>query len=331
MQKCPKCGTLNPEGARNCRECYHPFGLERVLQETGQAPAAPLPQGYAGGPPHGPGEFHQGPLPQQYPQQPPPGPGGPQGALPPDARVLSIRPLESKRKVHPAVWVGIAVAVVVIVFVAAWFITNTSSGPNPYIREVFDNMGGLRGWEADVRVDSSDFGMNPLSYSLYGSWEGKLVYQPPDRFSLSARSLDGQYAFEMRVINDTLYEKDSYSSHWSNLGPAAEEDKSVNPLWDSTLVDELSPQEEEGLEEIDGRMCKAYSFDEDITVAEETAFGQTMEITYHLAGTFYIDSGRDLLVSLDYIVEMESFGRSHYQYSFYAFDEPTLVDIPPGV
>lgn len=349
MVDCPKCGAMNPEGARNCRECYHPFGLEKVIQETGQAPAAPPPQVHPGSPAPGPGGPQQpppqhyvqqpppgtagpqGPPPQQYYQQPPPGPGGPEGPLPPNAQVLRVRPLESKRKVHPAVWVGIGISVVVIIFAVAWFITSASKGSNPYLREVFENMESLQGWEASVRVDNSDFAADPVSYNLYGSWEGELVYQAPDRFSMSARSLDGQYTYSMRIIDDTFYEYDNFSSHWSDLGPVSEEDKMANPLWDYTLLDELTIEEEQGLEEVEGIMCKAYSFDEEVVIEEETFMGQAFEIAYHFQGKFLIDQSRDLLISLDYIVIFEGYGRSHYQYSFYAFDEPTLVEVPPGV
>jgi hypothetical protein len=244
---------------------------------------------------------------------------------------LRVRPLERRRKVHPAVWVGIGISLVVIIFAVAWFVTTSSKKSNPYLREVFENMEALKGWESDVRVDTSGFGMDSMSYSLFGSWEGQMVYQAPDRFSLSARSLDGQYSYEIRVISDTIYENDSYTNYWTNLGPATEEHKQTNPIWDYTLVDELSPQEEEGLEEINGHMCKVYAFDEDITVEEEGAFDETYEMVYRVAGKFYVDDSRDLLVSLDYIVDFEDFGRSHYRYDFYSFDEYTSVEVPPGV
>ena len=349
MINCPKCGTANPDGARNCRECYHPFGLDKVIQETGQAPPAPPPQGYQGGPapgqggPQGPPQQQyvqqptygpgapQMPPPQQYYQQPPPGPGGPQGPLPPDAQVLRVRPLESKRKVHPAVWVGIGISLVVIIFAIAWFITSATKGSNSYLREVYENMESLQGWEASVRVDNSDFAADPISYNLYGSWEGELVYQGPDRFSLSARTLDGQYTYSMRAIEGTLYEYDSYSNRWSDLGPVSEEDRMANPIWDYTLLDELTIEEEQGLENVDGIMCKAYSFDEEIVIEEDTFMGQTFEISYHFQGKFLVDESRDLLISQDYTVIFEDFGRSHYQYNFYAFDQPTVVEVPPGV
>ena len=349
MINCPKCGAMNPEGARNCRECYHPFGLERAIQETGQAPPPPPPQGYPGGPepeqggpqgppqqqyvqqpPYGPGA-PQGPPQQQYFQQPPPGPGGPQGPLPPDAQVLRVRPLESRRKVHPAVWVGIGIPVVVIIFAIAWFITGATKGSNSYLREVFENMESLQGWEASGRADVSDFADDPISLTLYDSWEGELVYQAPDSFSISAHTLDGQGSYSMRVIGDTLYEYDGYSNRWSDLGPISEDYRMVNPLWDNTLIDELTIEEEQGLEDVEGIMCKAYSFDEEVVIAEETFMGQTFEIAYHFKGKFLIDQGRDLLVSLDYTVMLEDYGRAHYQYDFFAFDEPTLVEVPPGV
>ena len=244
---------------------------------------------------------------------------------------MRVRPLESKRKVHPAVWVCIAISLVLIIFAIAWFITTSTKGSNPYLREVFENMESLQGWEATVRVDNSDYGVDPLAYNLYGSWEGEMAYQAPDRFSLSAQSLDGQYSYSVRVIEDTIYEYDSYSSHWSNLGPASDEDKNYNPIWDYTLIDELKIEEEQGLEEADGIMCKAYSFDDEIVVEEGDFFGQDFEIAYQLQGKFLVDQSRDLLVSLDYTISLEDFGRSHYQYNFFAFDQPTSVEIPPGV
>jgi hypothetical protein len=133
------------------------------------------------------------------------------------------------------------------------------------------------------------------------------------------------------VIEDTLYEYDNYSSHWSNLGPVTEEDKMANPLWDYTLLDELAIVEEQGLEEVEGIMCKAYTFDEEVTIDEDSFMGQTFEIAYHFQGKLLIDQSRDLLISQDFTVTLEDFGRSHYQYSFFAFDEPTLVEVPPGV
>ncbi|MDY6796114.1 MAG: hypothetical protein SWK76_12695 [Actinomycetota bacterium] len=249
--------------------------------------------------------------------------------MPQQMRVIRMRPLKEKRKIHPAVWICLAVVVVAAIFGVTWYITS-SSGGSVFIKEVFGNMESLSGWEADVRVDSTDFAVDPLSYMLLGSWEGEMVYEAPGSFSLDAVSLDGKYKYSMRVIDDQLYEWNSFDNHWSDLGPVSTEQKSVNPLWDTTLVDRFAVEEGEGLEEVEGTMCKAYSFDQEITIEEETMMG-TYEIPYHYQGTFFIDNTRDLLISLDYIAESEGLGRSHYQYLFRSLDQPTTVDIPPGV
>lgn len=305
---------MNPEGSRNCRECYYPFGLEKAIQETSYTPE--VAQGYPPGAAQG---------------YPPGGAPGQEGPPPSQVKVLRVRPLERKRRIHPAVWIVLGVALVAIIIAVAWFLTAGSGGKNPYVRDVFQNMEALQGWEAEVRVDNSEFGLDPTSYNLLGSWEGTLVYQAPDRISLSARSLDASMSYAIRVIDDTYYEWDGYSSRWKNMGPVTDEQKEANPLWDYTLVDEMNLEEEEGLEELDGKMCKVYSFDQDINIEEEDIFGNTYEIPLHFAGKLYIDNNLDLLMALDYIIEVEGLGRSHYRYGFSGHGETTVVEVPPGV
>ncbi|MFW6113971.1 MAG: hypothetical protein ACOC78_03505 [Actinomycetota bacterium] len=238
-------------------------------------------------------------------------------------------PSEYKRRIHPAVWICLAVLVIAAIFAITWYITSGSGG-SPYIEDVFENMEGLSGWEADVRVDSNDLLVDQLSYMLLESWKGELFYEAPDRFSLDAVSLDGEAKYSMRIIEDQLYEWNSFDSHWADLGPTPQEKKNANPLWDTTLVEDFAVEEVESLEEIEGVMCKPYSFDQEITVEEESLMG-TYEIPYHYQGHFYIDNSRDLLISLDYIVDLEGMGRSHYQYFFHSLDQPTTVEIPPGI
>ena len=336
MIQCPKCGAMNPDGFRNCKECYYPFGLENALNGTpppqGNAPSGPPPggmpppQGYAPGdvhPPQGyaPGDVHP---PQGYP----PG-GAPPGIDPVSGKpmqVLSVRPI---RKVHPGIWVALAVFLVLVVFAIAWFVAHGSGGTDPYLEKVFGNMEGISGWEADVRVDSSGYGGQELTFYLGESWQGKMVFKSPDRFSLVANSVGSEGSYGLRIIEGTLYEWDYYSGVWKNMGPATEEQMSANPIWDTAFTSNMSLTEEEGLQEVDGYMCKILSFDKEITVSEDSMFGD-FDMTTHYVGSFYVDNSTDLLISIDFIVEIPDFGRTHYRYDFSSHGAQTSVEVPPG-
>jgi len=305
MIQCPKCGAMNPDGFRNCKECYHPFGLELALREVGPPLGPPpTPQYAPGGPP-----MHSEPVAGKSMQ------------------VLSVRPV---RKAHTAVWIALAVLIVVTVFAVAWFLTHRSGGSGSYLQGVFDNMDGLAGWEADVRVDSSDYPADMLSLYLGNSWKGALVFQAPDRFSIVADSLQTRDSYGLRIIEGTLYEWDSYSRAWRNMGPATEEQQVANPIWDPAFTDELSLSEEDEMQDVDGRMCKVLSFDRDVTFTEESMLGE-YEMVYHYQGSIYVDNATDLLVSIDYIVEIPGMGRSHYRYDFHSLGTQTSVEVPPGV
>ena len=189
----------------------------------------------------------------------------------------------------------------------------------------------IPGWKSDVHVDSVDqYPMDQITAYLGRTWEGEMVYESPGRFSISAHSQDRKGSLGMRVISDQLYEWDSYSSSWSNLGQVSDEQRNINPLWDHNLTNKLSLKEGDSMEEVDNRLCKVFSFDEDITV-KESIMNQTIEIPYHYAGKFYIDNVRDLIICMDYVVEIPNLGRSHYRYNFYSLGEQTSVEIPPNV
>jgi ribosomal protein L40E len=143
MIQCPKCGAMNPDGFRNCKECYHPFGLERALNEMG-TPAQPPPprQNIAGIP-----SVIKDPV-----------SGKP-------AQVLAVRPI---CKIPTAFWVVLAVLFVTVIFAVAWFLTHTGSGSGSYLEGVFENMERLNGWEADIRVDSSEYPVDAISFYLGG-------------------------------------------------------------------------------------------------------------------------------------------------------------------
>ena len=144
MIQCPKCGEMNPDGSRNCRQCYHPFGLEQALGGTpppqGTVPSGSPSPGYAAGgmPPaqgYAPGDVHAGrgqpPGGVHQTQGRPPG-GAPPGIDPVSGKpmqVLAVRPI---RKVHPGVWIGLAVLLVAVIFAIAWFLTHNSSA-DPYL------------------------------------------------------------------------------------------------------------------------------------------------------------------------------------------------------
>ncbi|RJP34747.1 MAG: zinc ribbon domain-containing protein [Actinobacteria bacterium] len=304
MIQCPKCGAMNPEGFRNCKECYHPFGMEGVLNGTGPPVQPPPP-------------------PQYTPGGRPPMIGDPISGKP--AQVLAVRPI---RKVPAAVWIMLAVLLVAVIFSLAWFLTH-SSGSSSYLEGVFDNMERLTGWEADIRVDSSDYPVDVLSFYLGNSWEGALEFQGPDRFSLTANSLQSRESYGLRIIEGTLYELDSYSGVWRNLGPASEEQLGANPIWDTTFTGKLPISEGEGLQEVNGHMCKVLSFDKDVKMVEESMLGD-YEIVYHYQGELYVDNSTDLLVAIDYIIEIPDMGRSHYRFDFHSLGSQTSIDVPPG-
>lgn len=306
MMKCPQCGASNPDESRNCRECYHPFGLERALRETMPSGDMPPPQ------PHVP--------------RVPMGPAGPYPERPMQA--LPVKPL---RKTPLGAWIALAVLIIGTVFAAAWYFSRSSGGSYHYLKTVFNNMESLRGWKADARVDSSGFTLSQLSFELGDTWQGELVYEAPGRFSLSARSSGENQPYALRIIDDRFYELESLTGHWKDLGSASHEQKSMNPLWDDTLLKELSLKEEEGLEEVDYHTCKVFSFDQEVTVKEESLFTEDEETTYRYAGKFYIETGSDLLISMDYVVELSGMGRSHYVYDFNSLGDPTTVDLPPNI
>jgi hypothetical protein len=241
-------------------------------------------------------------------------------------KVLAVRPI---RKVHPGVWVALAALGVLVIFVIAWFVTHGSGSADPYLEEVFTNMEGISGWEADVRADSSGFVSRPLSFYLGESWEGKMVFQTPDRFSLVANSVGIQGSYGLRVIEGTLYEWDGYSGVWKNMGCATEEWLAANPLWDPAFARDISLTEEEGLQDIDGHMCKVLSFDKEITVSQESFMGD-YEITRHYVGSFYVEQTTDLIVAIDFTEEEEGMGRTHYRYDFHSHGSQTSVEVPPG-
>ncbi len=305
MIQCPKCGAMNPDGFRNCRECYHPFGMEKVLGDTGPPLAPPPPRQNA---PGVQAAVHD-----------------PLSGRP--AQVLAIRPI---RKIPLALWIALAVLLVVVIFAAAWLITRGSgSGSGSYLEGVFENMEGLAGWEADIRVDSSEYPVDALYFYLGNSWSGTLVFQGPDRFSLSAKSLQGGDSYGLRVIEGTIYEWDSYSRSWRNLGTACAEYMDMNPVWDTTFIEELSVSEGEVLREVDGKMCKVLSFDENLEAGEDSMFGG-YEIVYHYQGEMFVDNATDLLVAVDYVIEIPNLGRSHYRYDFHSLGSQTSVEVPPG-
>jgi hypothetical protein len=341
MIQCPKCGEVNPDGFRNCRQCYYPFGLENALggepPPQGSVPAGtPPPQGYAPGsppPPQGyaPGDVYAGR--GQAPGDVHPVQGYPPGGAPPGIdpvsgkpmQVLAVRPI---RKVHPGIWIGLAAFIVLIVFAIAWFVTHNSSGADPYLEEVFANMEGISGWEADVRVDVSGYG-SEISFYLGESWQGKLVFQTPDRFSLVANSVGSNGSYAMRIIEGNFYEWESYSGVWKNMGPADEYQMSANPLWDPAFTSSISLNEEKELQEVDGHMCRVLSFDKEETVTEDSMFGD-YEMKTNYVGSIYVDRSTDLLISMDYIMEIEDFGRSHIRYDFHSHGSQTAVEVPPG-
>jgi len=303
MIQCPKCGAMNPDGFRNCRECYHPFGLEKALREMEQPSQPP-------------------PLRQQTPGVQPLLKDPVSGKT---AQVLAVRPL---RKIPAALWIALAVLLVVVIFSVAWFLTR-SSGSGSYLEGVFDNMEALQGWEADVRVDSSEFPIDMISFYLGNSWSGTLVFQGPDRFSLAANSLQSGDSYGMRVIADTIYEWDSYSKVWRNLGPADDYLMGMNPIWDTESLEKIPMSEEELLQDVGGYMCKVLSFDDDVSMTEESVMGD-YEVVYHYEGKIYVDSATNLLVAIDYITEIPELGRSHYRYDFHSLGAATSVEVPPG-
>lgn len=304
MIQCPKCGAMNPDGFRNCKECYYPFGLENAFNHMVPPEQPPPPQHLAAGMP---------------PMMKDPVSGRP-------AQVLAVRPI---RKVPVAVWVLLAVLLVAAIFAIAWLMTHTGSGSGSYLASVFENMEGLSGWEADVRVDSSEYAVDAFYFYLGNSWKGELVFQAPNRFSLSANSLQSTDSYVMRVIEGTIYEWDSYSGAWRNLGPASADQMGMNPIWDTAFIKELSVDEEDQLRDIEGRMCKVLSFDENVKISEDAMFGG-YEIVYHYMGEIFVDNSTDLLVAIDYIIEVPDIGRSHYRYDFHSLGSQTSVDVPPG-
>ncbi|MBN2025602.1 MAG: hypothetical protein JW854_02400 [Actinobacteria bacterium] len=304
MIQCPKCGAMNPDDLRNCKECYHPFGLERALGEMRPATQPPPPGHNIAGVP---------------PVVKDPVSGRP-------AQVLAVRPI---RKVPVAVWAMLAVLLVAVIFAVAWFITHSSSGSGSYLKSVFSNMEGLAGWEADIRVDSSEYPVDAFYFYLGNSWKGTLVFQTPDRFALSASSLQSSDSYGMRIIEGTIYEWDSYSGVWRNMGPASEYQMGTNPIWDTAFIEELPVSEEEELREVEGIMCKVLAFDDTVKISEESLFSD-YEITYHYQGEIFVDSVTDLLVAIDYIIEVPDLGRSHYRYVFHSLGSQTSVEVPPG-
>ena len=342
MIQCPKCGAMNPDGFRNCKECYYPFGLENAVGgappaggtppvqgniQNGPPPSGmPPPQPYAPGDVHAhqayaPGDVHGH---QAYP----PG-GAPPGIDPVSGKpmqVLAVRPI---RKVHPGIWVALGVLAVLIIFAIAWFLTHRGGGGDPYLQKVFNNMENVQGWEADVRVDSSGFGSGELTFYLGDSWEGSLTFQSPDRFSMVAHALGSEGSYGLRIIDGNLYEWDYYTGVWKNMGPATEEQMGTNPVWLPAFNSNISLTEEAGLQEIDGHVCKVFSFDKEETITEESMFGD-YEFTTHYVGSFYVDSTTDLLVSIDFIAEISDYGRTHYRYNFHSHGSQTSVEVPPG-
>jgi len=295
---------MNPDGFRNCKECYHPFGLEQALSEIHQSAPPPPPGHSVAGMP---------------PVMKDPVSGRP-------AQVIAVRPI---RKVPVAVWVMLAVLLVAVIFLVAWFITHNSSGSASYLESVFDNMEGLPGWEANVRVDSSEYPVDVFYFYLGNSWKGTLVFQAPDRFALSANSLQSTDSYGMRVIEGTIYEWDSYSGAWRNLGPASSDQMGMNPIWDTAFIEELPVSEGEELREVEGHVCKVLSFDDNVKFSEDSLFAD-YEIAYHYQGEIFVDSVTDLLVAIDYIIEVPDLGRSHYRYDFHSLGSQTSVEVPPG-
>jgi len=222
----------------------------------------------------------------------------------------------------------LAVLLVAAIFAIAFFLTRTSSGSGSYLESVFNNMEGLAGWEADIRVDSSEYPVDAFCFYLGNSWKGTLVFQAPDRFALSANSLQSTGSYGMRVIEGTIYEWDSYSGAWWNLGPASADQIGMNPIWDTAFIEELPVTEGEELREVEGYMCKVLSFDDNVKISEESFGGY--EIVYHYQGEIFVDNSTDLLVAIDYIIEVPDLGRSHYRYDFHSLGSQTSVEVPPG-
>lgn len=301
MATCPKCGTENPDGFRNCRECYFPFGMEGLLQ--GPDPAA-------------------APAPDAHGQPPPPG-GGPPGGRG-SFRVISVRPV---RRTHPGVWVATGIVVVIVVFLAAWFLAHGGGGGSAALQKTLRAMQGQSGWKAELRVDSGQFSFDPICYCLGSEWTGEAVFEGPGRFGLTA-SASGGDSYGLRIIDDRFYEWESYTRQWKDLGEATDGQRRYNPAWNAILYDELTCEEGESPEAVEGKVCRVYSFDEEISVREESILGD-VEIPYRYTGKAYVDTASDLLFLLDYSVEIGGMGRTHYRYSFNSYGEPTSVDVPP--
>lgn len=322
MITCPKCGAENPDGFRNCRECYHPFGMEGVLQPPPPVSGPAMPGAY-GAPPPQPG-YAPYVTPQDHgavaPLAGPPPTGG--------VRILSAKPV---RRIRPAVWAVAAVVLVAVIFAVAWLATRKGGGAASELKEAFAAMDGLRGWKAEVRVDcDTPSGLDMFTLELGGMWSGVLTYEGPGRFELTANSDAYDYSKSLRIIDGNYYEWESYTRKWKDLGQAGEEQMALNPVWNALFTEELTLKKEGATEEMDGAVCKVYSFDQDVDQTIETTLGE-YALALHYTGKIYVDSTRGLLVRMDYTVDLEGASRSHYQYSFNSLDEATSVDMPPGV
>lgn len=299
---CPECGALCPDGSRNCRECYHPFGLDAALANQ---------EAYAGGVPCAAAPTYP---PTARAHQPPAGVFRP--------------PQPEKRKALLALGATTAALAVLLIFLAAWFLTQSGGGPSRKFRNACDHMLELQGWKAEVRVDSEDFPMDEPSFYLGQSWLGELVYQGPDRSSLLARSLVNELSFETRIIEDTLYEWDSMTRVWRNLGEAEASQKGMNPIWNDIFTRKLS-MSDEGTETVNDRPCAVLGFDQDLEL-KEGFFGEEYEVAYHYSGKIFVDELNELVIAMDYVVEIPGMGQSHYRYDFGSFDFSTTVEVPPG-
>jgi len=304
MITCPKCGASNPDGFRNCRECYHPFGLERALGEVGATPLDEAGEGASetAGPP-------------------------PPGSRSPVPRPSSPRTVAGKPPL--ALLAVLAVALVMAIFAAAWLLTRRDGGaPQRHAVEAFDNMAGLAGWKARVRVDWQGIPLDEPSLLLGEGWEGELAYQAPDRISLVARPSRGEGSYEMRIVCGTLYLRDGAARVWIDLGEAQASQRGMNPVWNDVFIEGLSFSEE-GVDHVNHRTCMVLAFDGEVA-AEEGPLGMGFEATFRYAGRMYVESESHLLVAMDYVVELPGVGSSHYRYDFDFKGPATPVEAPPG-
>jgi hypothetical protein len=222
---------------------------------------------------------------------------------------------------------GVGTLVVVVSFLLAWMLISSSDQTSSYVREALQHMNEITGWEGEVKVDNSGIGVDPMTLSLFGNWRGDLAFQSPDRFSLDAVTVDGSTSYSLRIISGKAYEWNSIERYWTDLGPAPPSYLTVNPPWNPAFNERLSFHEEEGLEEVEGVLCKAYTFDQEVTMREETLLGET-DVPYRYKGTVYVDQSTRLVRRIDYVVELEGFGRTHYQYAFRSLDQPVKVEEP---